>query len=205
MVKKKNGKWRMCTAFTDLNKCSLKDDFLLMRIDKVVDSAAGCETMALLDCFLGYHQIWLRKEDEEKTSFITPFDTYCYLRMSEGLKTVGLMFCKMMKAILNEQMERNVFVYVDDIVVVSRKKETQIQDLAETFANMRRAQLKLNLKKCVFGIHRGKVLGCLVSMKGIEANPDKINTIVHMKPPRSRMEVQRLTGRIATLIDSWQS
>jgi hypothetical protein len=205
MVKKKNGKWRMCTDFTDLNKCSPKDDFLLMRIDKVVDSAAGCETMALLDCFLGYHQIWLRKEDEEKTSFITPFDTYCYLRMSEGLKTVGLMFCKMMKAILNEQMERNVFVYVDDIVVVSRKKETQIQDLAETFANMRRAQLKLNLKKCVFGIHRGKVLGCLVSMKGIEANPDKINTIVHMKPPRSRMEVQRLTGRIATLIDSWQS
>jgi hypothetical protein len=205
MVKKKNGKWRMCTDFTDLNKCSLKDDFLLMRIDKVVDSAAGCETMALLDCFLGYHQIWLRKEDEEKTSFITPFDTYCYLRMSEGLKTVGLMFCKMMKAILNEQMETNVFAYVDDIVVVSRKKETQIQDLAETFANMRRAQLKLNLKKCVFGIHRGKVLGCLVSMKGIEANPDKINTIVHMKPPRSRMEVQRLTGRIATLIDSWQS
>jgi hypothetical protein len=205
MVKKKNGKWRMCTDFTDLNKCSLKDDFLLMRIDKVVDSAAGCETMALLDCFLGYHQIWLRKEDEEKTSFITPFDTYCYLRMSEGLKTVGLMFCKMMKAILNEQMETNVFAYVDDIVVVSRKKETQIQDLAETFANMRRAQLKLNLKKCVFGIHRGKVLGCLVSMKGIEANPDKINTIVHMKPPRSRMEVQRLTGRIATLIDSWQN
>jgi hypothetical protein len=205
MVKKKNGKWRMCTDFTDLNKCSPKDDFLLMRIDKVVDSAAGCETMALLDCFLGYHQIWLRKEDEEKTSFITPFDTYCYLRMSEGLKTVGLTFCKMMKAILNGQMERNVSAYVDDIVVVSRKKETQIQDLAETFANMRRAQLKLNLKKCVFGIHRGKVLGCLVSMKGIEANPDKINTIVHMKPPRSRMEVQRLTGRIATLIDSWQS
>jgi hypothetical protein len=122
MVKKKNGKWRMCTDFTDLNKYYLKDDFPLMRIDKVVDSAAGCETMALLDCFLGYHQIWLRKEDEEKTSFITPFGAYCYLRMPEGLKNAGPTFCKMMKAILKEQMERNIFTYVADIVIVSRKK-----------------------------------------------------------------------------------
>jgi hypothetical protein len=65
MVKKKNGKWRMCTDITDLNKCCPKDDFPLSRIDKVVDSAADCETMALLDCFSGYHQIWLCKEDEK--------------------------------------------------------------------------------------------------------------------------------------------
>jgi hypothetical protein len=64
---------------------------------------------------------------------------------------------------------------------------------------MHRAQLKLNLEKCVFGVSRGKVLGCLVSVKGIEANLDKINAIVHMKPPGSRKEVQRLTGRIAAL------
>jgi hypothetical protein len=165
----------------------------------VVDSAAGCEIMALLDCFSGYHQIWLCKEDEEKTSFIKPFDTYCYLRMLEGLKNAGPMFCRMMKAILKEQMERNIFAYVDDIVVASRKKETQLQDLPETFANMRRPQLKLNYDKCVFGVSRGKVLGCLVSVKGIEPNPDKINAIVHMKPPGFRKEVQRLMGRIATL------
>jgi hypothetical protein len=55
MFKKKNGKWRMCTDFTDLNKSCPKDDFPLMRIDKVVDSAAGCEIMALLDCFSEYH------------------------------------------------------------------------------------------------------------------------------------------------------
>jgi hypothetical protein len=67
-------------------------------------------------------------------------------------------------------MERNAFTYVDDIVVTRRKIETQIQDLAETFANMRRAQLKLNLEKHVFIVQRGRVLGCLVSVKGIEAN-----------------------------------
>jgi hypothetical protein len=80
-------------------------------------------------------------------------------------------------------MQRNVFAYVDDIVVVSTKKTTQIDDLAETFANMRRAQLKLNSKKCVSGEQKGKVLGCLLFVKGIEANQDKINAIIHMKPP----------------------
>jgi hypothetical protein len=132
MVKKKNGKWRMCTDFTDLNKCYPKDDFLLSRIDKVVDSAAESEIMPLLDCFSGYHQIWLRKEDEEKTSFITPFRTYCYLMMPEDLKNAGPTFCRMTKAILKEKMDRNVFTYVNDIVVASRRKETQIQDLVET-------------------------------------------------------------------------
>jgi hypothetical protein len=165
MVKKKNAKWRMCTDFTDLNKCCPKDVFLLSRIDKVVDSATSCETMALLNCFSDYHQIWLHKEDEEKTSFIMPFGTYCYLRMYEGLKNVGPTFCRMTKTILKNQMYRNVFAYVDDIIVASKKKATQIDNLAETFANMRRAQLKLNPKKCVFVMQKGKVLGCLVSVK----------------------------------------
>jgi hypothetical protein len=199
MVKKKNGKWGMCTDFTDLNKCCLKDDFLLSRIDKVVDSAVGCETVALLNYFSRYHQIWLRKEDKEKTSFITPFGTYSYLTMSEGLKNAGPTFCRMTKHILKEQMEKNVFAYVNDIVVASRKKETQFKDLAETFANMCRTQLKLNPEKCVFGVQRGRVLGCLISVRGIKGNPDKINAIVHMKPLRSKNEVQRLIGRIAAL------
>jgi hypothetical protein len=107
--------------------------------------------MALLDYFFDYHQIWFHKEDEEKTSFITPFDTYCYLRMPEGLKNAGPTFFRMTKAILKEQMKRNIFAYVDDIVV-ARKKETQIQDLSEAFTNMRRVQLKLNPEKCVFGV-----------------------------------------------------
>jgi hypothetical protein len=65
----------MCTDFTDLNKCCLKDDFPLDRIDQIIDLAAGCNIMAMLDCFLGYHQILLRKKDEDKSSFITPFGT----------------------------------------------------------------------------------------------------------------------------------
>jgi hypothetical protein len=177
-----------------------KDDFPVTRIDKIIDSAMGCEMMALLDCFPGYHQIWLRKEDEEKMNFITLFGTYGYLRMPEGLRNAGLTFCRMVKAALKDQVGRNVLSYVDDIMVASRKKDTCISDLAETFANMHEAWLKLNPEKCIFGITRGKVLGgCLVSTKGTKENPDKIRGISQMQAPSTRKDVQKLTGRIAAL------
>jgi len=114
-----------------------------------------------LDCFSGYHQIWPCKEDEEKTSFITPFGTYCYMRMPKGLKNAGPTFCRMTKATFKDQVGRNIFTYVDDVVVASKQKASHISDLAETFANMRLARLKLNPEKCVFGVHKGKVLGVL--------------------------------------------
>jgi hypothetical protein len=158
MIRKKNGKWRMCTNFTDLNKCFPKDNFPLARIDQIIDSAVASEMMALLDCFFVYHQIWLQPEVKEKTSFITPFGTYCYLRMPEGLCNAGPTFCRMMKAALKDQVGRNILSYVDDIVMVSKKKENYIADLAKTFVNMREAKLKLNPEKCVFWITKGKVL-----------------------------------------------
>jgi hypothetical protein len=109
--------------------------------------------------------------------------------MLEGLCNVGPTFCRMTKAALKDQVSRNILSYVDDIVVVSKKKEKYLLDLAETFANLREAKLKLHLEKCMFEITRGKVLGCLVSMKGIEANPNKIKAISQMQPPQSRKDV----------------
>jgi hypothetical protein len=95
IVKKANGKWRMCIDFTDLNKACPKDEFPLPRIDTLVDSTTSSELMSLLDCYSGYHQIWMKKEDEPKTSFITPSGTYCYLRIPEGLKNAGGSFSRM--------------------------------------------------------------------------------------------------------------
>jgi hypothetical protein len=198
MVKKVNGKWRMCIDFTDLNKACPKDEFPLPRIDSLVDVAASSELMSLLDCYLGYHQIWM-KEDEPKTSIITPSGTYCYLRMPEGLKNAGGSFSRMTAKVLHSQIGRNVLTYVDDIIVKSTKQENHITDLQETFANFRQAGLKLNPEKCVFRVKKGKFLGCLVSTKGIEANPSKIEAILRMEPPSIKKGAQRLTGRLASL------
>jgi hypothetical protein len=168
MVQKKSGKWCMCIDFTSLNKACPKDNFPLPRIDKIVDSAAGCKVMSLLDCFSGYHQIYMKEEDKESTS-ITPFGTYCFVRMPEGLKNARSTFSRLTKKVLESQVGRNIFTYVDDIVVASKNKENHLADLAETFTNMRDARLGLNPEKCVFKVRQGKILGYLVSHRGIEA------------------------------------
>jgi hypothetical protein len=198
-VKKKNGKWRMCVDFTDLNKTCKKDDFPLEMVDKIMDDVANSEMLSLLDMFSGYHQIRVWREDEEKTSFITPFGTFCFVRMPEGLKNAGCTFSKMIAIVLRPQLRRNILAYVDDIVVKSIQSRDHTGDLAKTFMNLRAANLRLNPEKCVFGIHKGKVLGYLVSTKGIQANPDKIKAPIEMQDPVSVKDVQKLTGRVAAL------
>jgi hypothetical protein len=189
----------MCIDFTDLNKACPKDEFPLPRIDSLVDAAASLELMSLLDCYLGYHQIWMKKKDEPKTNFITPSGTYSYLRMPEGLKNAGGSFSRMTAKVLHYQIGTNVLTYVDDIIVKSTKQENHIADLQETFANFRQASLKLNPEKCVFGVKKSKFLGYLVSTKRIKVNPNKIEAILRMEPPNTKKGAQRLTGRLTSL------
>ena len=90
LVQKKNkNEWRMCVDDTDLNKLCPKDPFGLPRIDQVIDSTTGCVLLSFLNCYSGYHQITLKKEDQIKTAFITPYGAYAYKTMSFGLKNTG--------------------------------------------------------------------------------------------------------------------
>jgi hypothetical protein len=93
----------------------------------------------------------LRKE-EEFTSFITPFGTYYFIRMVEGLRNVGTTFVRMTSTVLKSHIGKNLLAYVDDIVVKSKKRQDHIQDLQETFTNLRKGNLKLNPKKCTFEV-----------------------------------------------------
>ena len=121
--------------------------------------------MSLLDCFSGYHQIWMKREDEEKTSFTTPFGTYYFVRMHEGLKNAGQSFSRMSSKVLGPQLRRTVLAYVDDIVVTSAKRENHVADLAKTFANLRKANLSLNPEKCIFGVAKAKSSDALFQQK----------------------------------------
>jgi hypothetical protein len=199
LVKKKNNEWRMCVDYTDLNKHCPKDHFGLPHINQVVDSMAGCVLLCFLDCYSGYHQIALKEEDQIKTAFITPFGTYAYKTMSFGLKNAGATYQRVIQMCFANQLHRNIEAYMDDVVIKTRKPDDLIADLEKTFSSLRRFRWKLNPTKCIFGVPSGKLLGFIISNRGIEANPVKILAITDMGAPAIIKDVQKLTGCMAAL------
>jgi hypothetical protein len=141
----------------------------------------------------------LKKEDKEKIAFITLYGVFCYQVMPFGLKNVGATYQRMMQNYLGSQIRRNIQVYIDDIVITTRKEESLISDLQETFDNLNRYKLKLNPTKCSFGVSGGQLLGFLISARGIEANPEKIQAILTMGKPAKLHNMQKLAGRVAVL------
>jgi hypothetical protein len=119
--------------------------------------------------------------------------------MSFGLKNAGATYQRAIQACFKRQLNKNVEAYVDDVVVKTRNSDTLIADLEETFASLREYHWKLNPNKCVFGVPSGKLLGFIISHRGIEANPEKISTITNMRAPTCIKDVQKLTGCMAAL------
>ncbi|XP_041001619.1 uncharacterized protein K02A2.6-like [Juglans microcarpa x Juglans regia] len=116
-----------------------------------------------------------------------------------GLKNAGATYQHLVNRLFKNKIWRNMEVYVDDLLVKSKKAEQHLDDLRETLMVLRKYKMKLNPHKCAFGVELGKFLGFMVSERGIEANPEKIRAIMDMPPPRNINEVQKLTGRITAL------
>ena len=191
--------WRMCIDYTNLNKACPKDPFPLPRIDQVIDSTAGCELLSFVDAYSGFHQIPLNPNDQIKTTFITPYGAYCYRTMPFGLRNAGATYQRCMQKCLQDQLDKNVQVYVDDVVIKTKQSHTLIEDLRQTFANLRRFRMKLNPEKYTFAVPAGKLFGFLVSSRGIKANPTKIRAIERMELPKTLNDVQKFTGCLALL------
>ena len=120
--------------------------------------------------------------------------------MPFGLKNVGATYQRLMNKMFASKIRKNVQVYVDDMLVKSQREEDHLKDLEETFGTHRSYNMKLSPSKCTFGVTAGKFLGFKVSQRGIEANLDKIRTIVKMPPPQKNVkEVQSLNGKVAAL------
>ena len=189
MVKKTNGKWRMCVDFTDLNKACPKDNYPLPRIDQLVDSTTGHQLLSFMDAFLGYNQIKMDDVDQEKTSFVTSQGLFCYEVMPFGLKNAGATYQRLVNHMFHPQIGRNVEVYVNDMLVKSLDEGRHLDDLQETFNTLKRYNMKLNPSKCAFGVASGKFLGFMVSHRGIEVNPENIKAILDIKPSQNIKEV----------------
>ena len=199
VVKKKNGKWKVCVDFTDLNRACPKDLFPMPKIDQLVDATYRHPKMSFLDAFQGYHQIALAPKDQEKTAFISPDANYYYTVMPFGLKNVGATYQRMMTRRFQDKIGCTVEVYIDDMVVKSKQESRHIEDLQGTFEVLRQHKLRLNAEKCGFGVGAGKFLGYLITNRGIEINPNLIDAVRRLNPPSNPKEVQKLTGMLAAL------
>ncbi|GJX75610.1 reverse transcriptase domain-containing protein [Tanacetum coccineum] len=197
--KKVDGTWRMCIDFKNLNFACPKDYYPLPEIDLKIEAVMGFPFKCFLDAYKGYHQIQMSEEDEEKTAFYTDQGTYCYTKMPFGLKNAGATYQRLVDSTFQAQLGRNLEAYVDDMVIKSKTEKDMIMDVAETFDNLRRVNMKLNPKKCSFGVKEGKFLGYMVTSEGIQANPKKTKAIADMQSPKTLKEMQSLSGKLAVL------
>ncbi|XP_071940321.1 uncharacterized protein [Coffea arabica] len=140
--------------------------------------------------------ILMAEEDREKTAFITPWGTFCYRIIPFGLKNAGATYQRTMTTLFHDMIHKEMEVYVDDIIIKSMRAEDHLIDLKRLFERLRRYDLKLNPTKCAFGAPAGKLLGFIVSKKGIEIDPAKIKAIREMPVPRTQKNVKSFLGRI---------
>ncbi|GJX66586.1 reverse transcriptase domain-containing protein [Tanacetum coccineum] len=199
MVKKHDDSWRMCVDFKDLNKACPKDGYSLPEIDWKVESLCGFPFKCFLDAYKGYHQIQMAKEDKEKTTFITSQGIFCYTKMPLGLRNVGATYQRLVDKAFHKQIGRDLEVYVDDLVIKSRTEDEIVRDIEETFKTLREINIKLNPKKCTFGVEEGMFLGYRVNTKGLEVCPDKVDAVLSLPSPKCLKDVQKLNEKLARL------
>ncbi|GKD57049.1 reverse transcriptase domain-containing protein [Tanacetum coccineum] len=199
MVKKHDGSWRMCVDFQDLNKACLKYGYPLLEIDWKVESLCGHPFKCFLDAYKGYHQIKMAEEDEEKTAVITSQGLFYYSKMSFGLKNARATYQHLVDKAFLKQIGQNLEVYVDDLVIKSRTEQDVIRDIEEMFKTLREINMKLNPKKCTFGMREGMFLGYKVNADGLKVCPDKVEAVLSLPSPKCLKDVQRLNGKLTSL------
>jgi hypothetical protein len=141
----------------------------------------------------------MSRQDRKHTAFVTVDGLYCYVVMPYGLKNALPTFVRAMSKTFGELIRDKIDIYVDDIVVKTKRGSTLVEDLTLVFDKLWATHTRLNPEKCVFCVFAGKLLGFLVSHRGIEANPEKIKAIETMRPPARIKDVQKLMGSLAAL------
>ncbi|CAJ2632149.1 unnamed protein product [Trifolium pratense] len=199
LVKKSNGKWRMCCDYTDLNRACPKDSYPLPCIDRLVDNSSGFKLLSFMDAYSGYNQIPMAVADREKTAFMTESGNYYYNVMPFGLKNAGATYQRMMNKVFRGQIGDMLEVYMDDMIVKSPEELDHVVHLRKVFEQARRYNMRFNPEKCTFGVRAGKFLGFYLTERGIEANPDKCRAFAELPTPSDKKSIQTLNGMLTSL------
>jgi len=194
-VRKKSGEIRMCVDFRNLNKSSLKDNYLLPKMDHVLEKVVVENRMSMIDGFSGYNQIAINEHDKEKIAFTTPWGTFMYDKMPFGLINAGANFQHAMDIAFISERDKFVVIYLDDLTVFSKSDEDHLIHLKQTFEKCHRFGLSLNPKKSHFSMQEGKLLVHIVSRDEIKIDPSRVEAIDTINIPRNVKQIQSFLGK----------
>eukprot|EP00253_Pinus_taeda_P005550 PITA_05550 len=196
IVPNKNGKWRVCVDYRELNKATLKDHFPLPFIDQVLDSLAGKKYFSFLDGFSGYNQIRIAIEDQDKTTFTCPWGTYAYKVLPFGLCNAPATFQRAVLAIFADLVHECVEVYMDDFTIYGNTYDDCLNNIEKVLKTCIETNLSLSNEKCYMMLTEGIVLGHHISASGIKVDPAKIQVLVNLMPPTTQKEVRIFLGYV---------
>ncbi|KAG7593905.1 hypothetical protein ISN45_Aa01g026930 [Arabidopsis thaliana x Arabidopsis arenosa] len=193
-VKKKDGSFRLCIDYRGLNKVTVKNKYPLPRIDELLDQLRGARWFSKIDLASGYHQIPIEPSDVRKTAFRTRYGHYEFVVMPFGLTNAPAAFMKMMNGIFREFLDEFVIIFIDDILVYSKDRETHQNHIRTVLERLREQKLFAKLSKCSFWQRSIGFLGHIISDQGVSVDPEKIRSIKEWPRPKNATEIRSFLG-----------
>ncbi|GJS22258.1 putative reverse transcriptase domain-containing protein [Tanacetum coccineum] len=193
-VKKKDGSFRMCIDYRELNKLTVKNRYPLPRIDDLFDQLQGSSVYSKIDLRSGYHQLRVREEDIPKTAFRTRYGHYEFQVMPFGLTNAPAVFMDLMNRVCKPYLDKFVIVFIDDILIYSKNKKEHEEHLKQILELLKKEELYAKFSKCEFWIPKNRFPRSLIDSKGIHVDPAKIESIKDWTSPKSPTEIRQFLG-----------
>ncbi|GJS94046.1 putative reverse transcriptase domain-containing protein [Tanacetum coccineum] len=193
-VKKKDGSFRMCIDYRELNKLTVKNRYPLPRIDDLFDQLQGSSVYSKIDLRSGYHQLRVREEDIPKTAFRTRYGHYEFQVMPFGLTNAPAVFMDLMNRVCKPYLDKFVIVFIDDILIYSKNKKEHEEHLKMILELLKKEELYAKFSKCEFWIPKVQFLGHVIDSEGIHVDPAKIESIKDWTSPKSPTEIRQFLG-----------
>ncbi|GJW26243.1 putative reverse transcriptase domain-containing protein [Tanacetum coccineum] len=193
-VKKKDGSFRMCIDYRELNKLTVKNRYPLPRIDDLFDQLQGSSIYSKIDLRSGYHQLRVREQDIPKTAFRTRYGHYEFQVMPFGLTNAPAVFMDLMNRVCKPYLDRFVIVFIDDILIYSKDKKEHEEHLKAILELLKKEKLYAKFSKCEFWIPKVQFLGHVIDSRGIHVDPAKIESIKDWASPKTPTEIRQFLG-----------